>query len=278
MIMALVSWAGLAKVLPETNDWIAAGRRATAAFVAATIVGLGLVLVQEAALFDPQSGTLMATWAIALVVATPICLMLACIAMAVSPRPDPFGWNGRGRQAYVYAAEVLLALAGLHLRMTMPWLFHLEIIQRYWMLLVMAVAFTGAGVSEFFHRRGLPVLSEPLERTALLNAVAAGRRFLVCTGCGLDLGPRRTCPGDVVPDGHFLRHAGLPAALGRVRGAGRAHRQSGSLGGVAAIPDQFLPTSATMADSHRAGAALLAEHLNHARLSAAKRHVPATWP
>ena len=37
-----------------------------------------------------------------------------------------------------------------------------------WSLIVMAIAFTGAGLSELFDRRGLSVLSEPLARTALL--------------------------------------------------------------------------------------------------------------
>jgi hypothetical protein len=40
--------------------------------------------------------------------------------------------------------------------------------RRYWMLIVMGVAFLGTGLSELFHRRKMPVLSEPLERTAVL--------------------------------------------------------------------------------------------------------------
>jgi len=73
---------------------------------------------------------------------------------------------------YVYAAEVLAALVGVHLWLTVPWLFRLGIVEEYWMLIVMAVAFGGAGLSELFHRRGLPVLSEPLERTAVLLPLA----------------------------------------------------------------------------------------------------------
>jgi hypothetical protein len=167
-IMTLVTTVGLATLLPKTSDWIAAGRRAVPHFGGLTLVVLGLVLAQEVCLFDRNSGTLMASWAIAIVAAALASLVSACITLAVSPQPDPFGLSDRGRQAYVYAAEVLLVLAGLHLRMTMPWLFRLGIIERYWMLLVMGVAFAGAGLSEFFHRRRLPVLSEPLERTALL--------------------------------------------------------------------------------------------------------------
>ena len=40
------------------------------------------------------------------------------------------------------------------------------------MLIVMGVAFVGAGLSELFHRRRMPVLSQPLEWTALLLPLA----------------------------------------------------------------------------------------------------------
>src|SRR5262249_25572360 len=37
----------------------------------------------------------------------------------------------------------------------------------YWTFAVMAIAFAGVGLSEFFKRRGLRVLAEPLERTGV---------------------------------------------------------------------------------------------------------------
>lgn len=49
----------------------------------------------------------------------------------------------------------------------MPGLFALGIIRTYWMLIVMAIAFVGAGLSMLFQRRQMAILSEPLERTAL---------------------------------------------------------------------------------------------------------------
>jgi hypothetical protein len=58
-------------------------------------------------------------------------------------------------------------MIGLHIRFSAPWLFRGHF-HEYWMFLVMVLAFLGAGLSEWFHRRKLPVLSEPLERTALL--------------------------------------------------------------------------------------------------------------
>ena len=47
------------------------------------------------------------------------------------------------------------------------------------MLIVMIVAFCGAGLSVLFHRRKMPVLSEPLERTALFLPDLAPHRLLV---------------------------------------------------------------------------------------------------
>jgi hypothetical protein len=167
-MMILLSGFGLTKLLPKSSDWIATGRRAAPHFGGLALAALAVVLVQEVYLFDWSHGTPMASWAIAIVVAALAVLIITGIVLAVSPQFDPVGLDDRGRQAYVYAAEVLLALIGLHLRVSMPWLFRLGIVERYWMLLVMAVAFAGAGLSELFHRRRLPVLSEPLERTALL--------------------------------------------------------------------------------------------------------------
>jgi len=61
----------------------------------------------------------------------------------------------------------LAAAIGLHVWLTMPWLFKGYLVD-YWMLIVMAVAFAGAGLSQWFHRRDLAVLSQPLSHTALL--------------------------------------------------------------------------------------------------------------
>ena len=74
------------------------------------------------------------------------------------------------------ARTALAVLTGLHIWLTRPRLFQLGIIEEYWMLIVMVVAFAGAGLSEWFHRLKMPVLCEPLERTALaLPAALPGR-------------------------------------------------------------------------------------------------------
>jgi hypothetical protein len=49
------------------------------------------------------------------------------------------------------------------------------------MLILLGVAFGGAGLSELFRRRGMPVLSKPLERTAVLLPLAPAVGFLIPT-------------------------------------------------------------------------------------------------
>ncbi|MFZ1933529.1 MAG: hypothetical protein WCB27_16400 [Thermoguttaceae bacterium] len=171
VLVLLAGTLGLGSILPNESDWIAAGRRAATVLGSLSIITLAAVLVQERSFFDPADDAWRAPWAasweIAVVAAAIIALVVACLICALIPRWDPLRLSDRGRTAYVYAAEALLALAGLHLRVTMPGLFALGIIRTYWMLIVMAIAFVGAGLSMLFQRRQMAILSEPLERTAL---------------------------------------------------------------------------------------------------------------
>jgi hypothetical protein len=61
----------------------------------------------------------------------------------------------------------LLALAFLHIRVTLPWLFSGWFV-RFWPLVVLVIAFVGVGLGEFFQRRRIGVLSEPLTTTGAL--------------------------------------------------------------------------------------------------------------
>ena len=83
------------------------------------------------------------------------------------PRSNPLGLSESHRTAYVYAAEAMLALLFLHVRLTMPWLFS-GFFTQYWPLIVMAIAFLGVGLSEWFQRSQRQVLAVPLERTGAL--------------------------------------------------------------------------------------------------------------
>jgi hypothetical protein len=268
-IMIVASAFGLGRALPKTSDWIAVGRRAALHFSGLAMVTIAIVLVQEGALFDGVHGIPLATSANAVVTATLALLIVACIAWAVAPRWEPFGLTDRGRQAYVYAAEVLSVLIGLHVWMTVPWLFRLGLIERYWMFLVMAVAFAGAGLSEFFHRRRLPVLSEPLERTALLLPLlpAVGFWFAPESASVWALMGR-------TPVLWFLMGAfyGSLACMRRSLGCAALATLAANIGlwvawhqlgiGILQHPQLWLIPIAL--------AALVAEYLNHDRLSAAQ--------
>jgi len=58
----------------------------------------------------------------------------------------------------------MLALLFMHIRLTMPWLFT-GFFERYWPLIVVAIAYVGIATSELLRRRNVLVLADPIERT-----------------------------------------------------------------------------------------------------------------
>jgi hypothetical protein len=97
---------------------------------------------------------------------TLVAAVLVPLLFALSPNHDPLSLSERGRIKYVYAAEVMLSLLFLHVRLTMPWLFS-GFFRNYWPLVVMAIAFIGVVSSEALRRRNLLVLAKPIERTGV---------------------------------------------------------------------------------------------------------------
>lgn len=180
MVTAWIAGMALPGVLARESEWLAAGRRAAALLAALAATLVVTILGLEAYFYQP-GGTPMAMPAVIVMGFVLAGGMAALVTFAVSPERDPMHWSDRRRQVYVYLAEVLLVLICVHLRLTVPRLFELGIIEKYWMLLVMAVAFCGVGLSEWFQRRGLPVLSEPLERTAALLPLAPAIGFWIPT-------------------------------------------------------------------------------------------------
>ncbi len=185
LLVATMATAGIAGMalprrLPQGSDWLAAGRRVSAGLAALAGVLVVAILGQEVYFHEPH-GTPMALPAVAFMVLVLVGGIAALLTFAVSPQRDPLHWNDRQRQLYVYLAEVLLFLVCAHLKLTVPKLFEFGIVEKYWMLLVMLAAFCGVGLSEWFQRRGLPVLSEPLERTAALLPLAPAIGFWIPT-------------------------------------------------------------------------------------------------
>jgi hypothetical protein len=88
------------------------------------------------------------------------------LIVALKPDQNPLSLPESARGIYVYACELLLTLAFLHLRLTMPRLFG-GAFSQYWPLVVMALAFGGVALGELFRRRGNGVLASPLFRTGI---------------------------------------------------------------------------------------------------------------
>lgn len=157
--------AGLAKLIRRENDWTEAARGMVKPLMALVLATLALVLVLEIIYQINGEHVPMALPAILAVTAAILATVFACLVFATVPGRDPLGLSERGRMVYVYAAEVLVALMFVHLRLTAPWLFQHHIFRRYWPLIIMALSFVGVGLSEVFRRQNRLVLAEPLERT-----------------------------------------------------------------------------------------------------------------
>ena len=88
------------------------------------------------------------------------CLLLLIVAIR---KKDLAGWI---RSACVFAAEGTLALAFVHLRVTMPQLFG-GVFAAYWPLVLMGIAFAGVGAAEALRRRYDAVLVRPIEQSGI---------------------------------------------------------------------------------------------------------------
>jgi hypothetical protein len=167
-VMTLLYGLALARWLPRATGWAQSSRQLGPLLGMLACFLVAAVLAQEALLYaGEETGAPMAPLAILGVAAALVGLIVAAAAFAVVPGKDPLGLSERGRTLYVYGAEVLLVLVFVHLRLTVPGLFRLGLFMHYWPFILMALAFAGAGLSEFFQRRGMPVLAEPLERTGV---------------------------------------------------------------------------------------------------------------
>ncbi len=150
---------GLDKLMEREPDW----SRAPSMTVAGT-VALGFVLSTEV-YYQIEFGAVRVRFLALMTVAlTLTAAVVICIVFAVSPKHDPLSLSERWRSGYVYIAEVLLVLLFMHIRLTMPWLFH-GFFQRYWPLVVLTIAYAGVAISEVLRRRQIRVLAEPIERT-----------------------------------------------------------------------------------------------------------------
>lgn len=158
---------GLALLLPRLlkadNPWRGAAVRTAEAMLApAALLALARTLVAEiAGVMDHVP-----TYAGGVAIAVLLTIIASCaLALLTALRRDNQLTDGK-RMGWVYAAEALLAIALVHLRLTEPQLFG-GLVRPYWPLIIMAIAFIGSGAAEMFRRQGRHILSQPLERTGL---------------------------------------------------------------------------------------------------------------
>jgi hypothetical protein len=168
--LAALYGLGLGKLLGDTSDWLAPARRLTPWLAGTSAAALVAILAIELVQFNRTGTVDIAGPAILVVALTLGAMSAAAMAAAVLPGRDPLSLSERGRTIYVYAAEIILALLFVHIRVTLPWLFT-GFFQQFWPLVVMAIAYLGVGFAELCRRRQLGVLAEPLENTGALLPV-----------------------------------------------------------------------------------------------------------
>ena len=156
----------LHKVNVRFPDWTSSARACVPWLLGAGVVALFFCLGTEVS-YQINFGVVRIHPASLIAIGvTLVAAVVLGVLFALSPSHDPLSLPERGRMRYVYAAEVMLALLFLHIRLTMPWLFT-GFIERYWPLAVMVIAYFGVVTSEGLRRRKLLVLAQPLERTGV---------------------------------------------------------------------------------------------------------------
>jgi hypothetical protein len=148
------------------SDWRMAVQDTVPWIAGAGVLGLLLSLITEVFYQIEFGAVVIAPLALFAIGATLVAGICISLLFALSSEHDPLQLSERGRMGYVYAAEAMLALLFMHVRLTMPWLFS-GFFERYWPLVVMAIAYAGVATGESLRRRRLLVLAQPLERTGV---------------------------------------------------------------------------------------------------------------
>jgi hypothetical protein len=195
-VMTAVYGVGLPRLLRCDSEWLASVRRTGPVLAILSAGQLLVVLAHEAALYDAEQTvrkTPLAWWGVLAVAVGFALLAVAVLRFAITPGRDPLGFSERGRTLYVYAAEMLVVLLLVHLRLNVPDIFP-KWVGRYWPLVVMGIAFLGVGLGEWFERRGWRVLAEPLRRTSIFLPILPVVAFWVRDWTDLQEAAARNLP------------------------------------------------------------------------------------
>ena len=155
---------GLEKGLQRKPEWTKAVRESVPWVVGAGLVALTFALCTEVFYQINFGAVRINATSLVVVGLTLIAAIVVSVLFALSPKHDPLNLSEKGQMKYVYAAEVILALLFMHVRLTMPWLFT-GFFDDYWPFVVMTIAYVGVIASEALRRRDLLVLARPIERT-----------------------------------------------------------------------------------------------------------------
>jgi hypothetical protein len=168
-MFGLVTLFGLEldKAIARAPEWTRSLRACLPWLTGVGIVALMFVLATEVGQQINFGSVHIGPLALATTALTLAAAVVICILFALSPKHDPLSLSEARRKIYVYVAEVMLALLFMHIRLTMPWLFT-GFFERYWPLVVVAIAYLGITASELLRRRKVLVLADPIERTGVL--------------------------------------------------------------------------------------------------------------
>ena len=131
------------------------------------LLSVGLILVQEVLLAAESGRAEMGLWLIIAMAILLLTMIVSLVAVAMERIADPLGLPFARRETYVYIAEAILVVLGVHIRLTCPELFT-GFFVHFWPAVVMVVSFALAGVGEVLDRRGVKVVGGPIGRTAFV--------------------------------------------------------------------------------------------------------------
>lgn len=154
-------------VLPKgVQDWHTVIRQCMMVF--SPLACLSILFISSSQLhmlMTKQSLPLTQPMVIGLIVSYAVLIVLLLL-FAVHDRFDVLVIPAASKGVYVYIAQVLGGILALHIRVSMPWLFH-GFVTQYWPLAALGIAVAGIAVGEMCCRRKLTVVGIPFVRTGM---------------------------------------------------------------------------------------------------------------